>query len=205
MQYRSLSRQTPPTVEPVTLSEAKAHCRVDTTADDAYIAGLIQTAREWVESYLDRSIIHTQWVMRLDKFPDDGTMDLELPRPPMVASGTATAVAVTFTFENGTTSTYSTASYRVDRASTPGSVKTLYGQAWPPHLMDDNSISVTWWGGYGASGTDVPAPIRHAILMLVAHWYDGARQAAVSTGAVPQDVPFGVAALLDSMKWGTYR
>jgi uncharacterized phiE125 gp8 family phage protein len=204
VQYRSLTRQTQPAVEPVTLSEAKAHCRIDTSTDDAYVSSIITAAREWCEQYLDRSLVHTQWVMRFDKFPPDGTMDIELPRPPMATTGTATAVALTFTFENGTTSTYSTASYRVDRDGVPGTVKTLYGQTWPPHLQDDNAISVTWWGGYGASGTSVPAAIRHAILMLVAHWYES-RQAALATGAVPQDVPYGVKSLLDSQKWGSYR
>jgi uncharacterized phiE125 gp8 family phage protein len=204
VKYRSLTRQTPPAVEPVTLSEAKAHCRIDTNDDDAYVASLISAAREWCEQYLDRTLVYTQWVMRFDKFPPDGTMDIELPRPPMAAAGTATSVALTFTYDNGTTATYSSASYRVDRSSTPGAVKTLYGQTWPPHLQDDNAISVTWWGGYGASGQDVPAAIRHAMLMLVSHWYE-TRGATVSTGAVPQDVPFGVSSLLDSMKWGTYR
>jgi uncharacterized phiE125 gp8 family phage protein len=120
----------------------------------------------------------------------------------MAAAGTATAVALTFTFENGTTSTYSTASYRVDRAGTPGTVKTLYGQTWPPHLRDDNAISVTWWGGYGASGTSVPAAIRHAILMLIGTWYER-RAAADNAGG--GEVPFGVKSLLDSQRWGSYR
>ena len=202
MQYRSLTRQTAPAVEPVTLAEAKAHLRVDTATDDAYIGSLITAAREWCEQYLDRTLVHTQWVMRFDRFPPDGTQDIELPRPPIVASGTATAVALTFTFENGTMSTYSTASYRVDRASTPGAVKTLYGQAWPPHLQDDNSISVTWWAGYGASGTSVPAAIRHAMLMLVGMWYER-RMAADSMSG--NEIPFGVKSLLDSQKWGSYR
>jgi uncharacterized phiE125 gp8 family phage protein len=101
VQYRSLTRQTQPAVEPVTLSEAKAHLRVDTTADDAYIGSLISAAREWCEQHLDRTLVHTQWVMRFDSFPPDGTMDIELPRPPMATTGTATAVALTFTFENG--------------------------------------------------------------------------------------------------------
>jgi len=204
VQYRSLVRQTQPAVEPVTLAEAKAHLRVDTADDDTYITGLVRAAREWVEQYLDRTLVHTQWVMRFDKFPPDGTLDIELPRPPMVASGTATAVALTFTYENGDTATYSTASFRVDRASTPGAVKTNYGQTWPPHRQDDNAISVTWWAGYGASGSDVPAAIRHAMLMLCSHWYE-TRGATVATGAVPQDVPFGVSSLLDSVRWGSYR
>ena len=203
MQYRSLTRQTAPAVEPVTLSEAKAHCRIDTSLDDAYVSSLITAAREWVEQYLDRTLVHTQWVMRFDRFPPDGTMDIELPRPPMATAGTATAVALTFTFENGTTSTYSTASYRVDRNGVPGTVKTLYGQTWPPHLQDDNAISVTWWGGYGASGASVPAAIRHAILMLVGFWYDN--RSTVLVGSISNQLEFAVESLLSSQKWGSYR
>jgi uncharacterized phiE125 gp8 family phage protein len=196
VQYRSLVRQTQPAVEPVTLAEAKAHLRVDTADDDTYITGLIRAAREWVEQYLDRTLVHTQWVMRFDKFPPDGTLDIELPRPPMVASGTATAVALTFTFENGDTSTYSTASFRVDRASTPGAVKTLYGQTWPPHLQDDNAISVTWWAGYGASGSDVPQGVKNAMLMYVHELYEKRGNG---------EPPAAAKALLDAYRWGSYR
>jgi uncharacterized phiE125 gp8 family phage protein len=203
VQYRSLTRATAPAVEPVTLSDAKAHLRVDTATDDAYIGSLITAAREWCEQYLDRTLVHTQWVMRFDKFPPDGTHDIELPRPPMATAGTTTAVALTFTFENGTTSTYSTASYRVDRDGVPGTVKTLYGQTWPPHLQDDNAISVTWWGGYGASGTSVPAAIRHAILMLVGFWYE--HRSTVLVGSISKQLEFAVESLLSSQKWGSYR
>jgi uncharacterized phiE125 gp8 family phage protein len=196
VQYRSLVRQTQPAVEPVTLAEAKAHLRVDTADDDTYITGLVRAAREWVEQYLDRTLVHTQWVMRFDKFPPDGTLDIELPRPPMVASGTATAVALTFTYENGDTATYSTASFRVDRASTPGAVKTNYGQTWPPHRQDDNAISVTWWAGYGPSGSDVPQGVKNAMLLYVHELYEKRGNA---------EPPEAAKALLDAYRWGSYR
>ena len=196
MHYRSLVRQTQPAVEPVTLAEAKAHLRVDTADDDTYITGLVRAAREWVEQYLDRTLVHTQWVMRFDRFPPDGTLDIELPRPPMVASGTATAVALTFTYENGDTATYSTASFRVDRASTPGAVKTLYGQTWPPHLQDDNAISVTWWAGYGPSGSDVPQGVKNAMLLYVHELYEKRGNG---------EPPAAAKALLDAYRWGSYR
>jgi len=202
VQYRSLTRQTGPAVEPVSVAEAKAHLRVDTSDDDTYIGTLITAGREWCEQYLDRTLVNTQWVMRFDSFPPDGTHDIELPRPPMATAGTTTAVALTFTYENGTTATYSTASYRVDRNSTPGAVKTLYGQTWPPHLMDDNAVSVTWWAGYGAAGSSVPAAIRHAILMIVGILYE--KRAAAESGSL-NEVPFGVKSLLDSQRWGSYR
>jgi uncharacterized phiE125 gp8 family phage protein len=203
VQYRSLTRQTAPAVEPVTLAEAKAHLRVDTSDDDNYIGTLITAAREWCEQYLDRTLVHTQWVMRFDKFPDSGIEPVELPRPPMVMSGTATAVTVTFTQEAGPTSTYSTAEYRVDRNATPGAILPIYGSTWTPHRQDDNAISVTWWAGYGASGSSVPAAIRHAILMLVGHWYEF--RTSVLTGSISKEVEFGVKSLLDSQRWGSYR
>jgi len=202
VQYRSLTRQTAPAVEPVTLAEAKAHLRVDTSDDDTYIGTLITAAREWCEQYLDRTLVHTQWVMRFDKFPDSGIEPVELPRPPMVLSGTATAVTVTFTQEAGPTSTYSTAEYRVDRNATPGAILPIYGSTWTPHRQDDNAISVTWWAGYGATGSSVPAAIRHAMLMLIGTWYER-RASAYNAGG--SEVPFGVKSLLDSQRWGSYR
>ena len=47
MRYRSLKTLTQPTVEPVSLAEAKSHCRVDTDADVALISAYIKAAREW--------------------------------------------------------------------------------------------------------------------------------------------------------------
>ena len=203
MKYRSLTRQTGPAVEPVTLAEAKTHLRVDSTASDTEIAAMITAAREWCEQYLDRTLVHTQWVMRFDRFPTDGTEDIELPRPPMAMAGTATAVTLAYTLEDATTASYGTASYRVDRAATPGAVKTNYAGTWPPHLQDDNSISVTWWGGYGPSGASVPAAIRHAMLMLIAHWYDN--RGAVLIGSISKPLEFAVESLLSSQKWGSYQ
>jgi uncharacterized phiE125 gp8 family phage protein len=200
VQYRSLTRQTPPAVEPVTVAEAKAHLRVDISDDDTYIGTLITAAREWCEQYLDRTLVNTQWVMRFDSFP----YEIELPRPPIASSGTTTAVSLTYTLGDDSTATLSTATYRVDRNSTPGVVRQLRAGSWPGNLDDYNAVSVTWWAGYGSAGSSVPATIRHAILLLVGHWYES-RQAAVGTGAVPQDVPYGVKSLLSSQTWGSYQ
>ena len=198
-EYRSLNRATDPAVEPVSVSEAKAHLRVDTDDDDTYIGTLITAARQWAETYLDRSLVYTQWEMKLDMFP----WEIEMPRPPMAQDGTTTAVSITYTLnESLGTATLSTSEYRVDRASTPGVARTNYGGSWPSHLADQNSVTVTWWGGYGASGSDVPAAIRHAILMHVGHLYE--RRLAADNVA-SNEVPFGVKALLDSQSWGQYR
>jgi uncharacterized phiE125 gp8 family phage protein len=199
VQYRSLTRATPPAVEPVSVSEAKAHLRVDISDDDSYISTLITAAREWCEQYLDRTLINTQWTMRLDSFP----YEIELPRPPIATSGTATAVSLTYTLGDDSTATLSTTAYRVDRHSTPGVVRQLRAGTWPANLDDYNAVAVTWWAGYGPAGSSVPAAIRHAILMLVGHWYES--RSSVLTGSISKEIEFGVKSLLDSQRWGSYR
>ena len=195
---RSLRRVSGPEVEPVSVADAKLHLRVDSETDDTYIAGLISAAREWCEVYTDRTFVHTQYAMTMDTFP----WEIELPRPPVAVAAGNTATAVTYARETGGTDTLPTSEYRVDRNAEPGVIRTVYAGTWPSHLIDRNSITVTWWAGYGEDGTKVPKVVKSAILMLVGFWYER-RLAADQASA--NEVPFGVHALLDSIKWGSYR
>ena len=230
MKYRSLVRATDAVVNPVTLAEAKAHLRIDHSSEDTLISSLITTATRWAEDYCDRTFCHTQWRMSTDSFYGnvgspvqfglraDGNniegrqsvvpnLDTELPRPPMVRSGTATAVTITYTPAQGqSTATLSASEYRVDRESTPGVCRPLYGQTWPSHLLDFNSTTFTWWAGYSADGANVPGAAKSAILMLVAHlWKYREATSESSRLSVLHEVPYGVKALLDTLRWGSYR
>ena len=198
MRYRSLTRAAQPVVEPVSLADAKTHLRVDTESDDDHILALITAAREWCENYTQRTFIHTQWTMTFDTFP----WEIELPRPPVAVASGYTATTVAYVRETGGTANLPTSEYRVDRSAEPGVIRTVYAGTWPSHLLDRNSISVTWWGGYGEDGTKVPRVVRSAILMLVAYWYE--RRLAADQIA-SNAVPFGVSSMLDSIKWGDYR
>jgi len=196
VKYRSLTRTTPPVVEPVSVTEAKAHLRVDGDEDNFYIASLLSAAREWVEIYLDRTLIQTQWTIKLDRFPIG---DIELPRPPMRAM----PVSVTFTSESGASSVLASNLYRTDSASTPGVIRPLREADWPSYMDDANSITVTWWAGFGEDGRSVPAAIKHAILMLVGFWYE--HRSAVNVGSISKPMEFAVDSLLSSQKWGGYQ
>jgi uncharacterized phiE125 gp8 family phage protein len=190
-QYRSLKRLTAPSAEPVTLAEAKSHCRVDIADEDTLIQGYIATAREWVEDYIDRAIVGQRLMLTLDTFPGE----IELPRPPMIASGTATAVVITYVAnDSGTTATLATTSYRVDRDSTPGVIRTLYNGSWPSHIIDQNSVTVSWWAGYGDAAS-VPQRVKTAILMCVHELYTNR-----GNGSIPE----AAMRLLDSVSWGSY-
>lgn len=188
--YRSLRRTAAPAVEPVTLVEAKAHCRVDSTADDALITNLITTARELVEDYIDRALVTQRLVMKFDKFDSE----VELPRPPMASSGTVTAVTITYTIADGSTTTLPTTQYRVDRDSTPGRIRTIYNGSWPATLLDANAITVTWWAGYG-SASDIPQRVKSAMLMTILELYEKRGDG---------QMPDGAKRLLDTVSWGSY-
>jgi uncharacterized phiE125 gp8 family phage protein len=193
--YRSLFRQTAPAVEPVTLAEAKTQCRVDTADDDAYISTLIATARLYVEDVLDVSLITTVWETRYDCFP---LWEIILPRPPMQNA----AVTVTYRDEGGTVRTLSSVEYQVDHYVTPGRIYPKFEGVWPAVRGDENSVVVRWSAGYGASGSSVPSVIKHAILLLVSHWYE-TRQ-PVSQG-MQMPIPATFDTLMAASGWGGYR
>ncbi len=196
LKYRSIRRITEPTIEPVSIAEAKAHLRVDAdfTDDDLYIQSLISAARYHVETVSDRTLVRSQWQLKFDHFP---SWDLELPRPP-IATG---QISVTYV-PSGASAPVAFTNFREDRDSTPAVIRPQWNGTWPTCRGAENDVTVTYWAGYGDSTTSVPAPARHAILMLVAHWY-GTREAVIQGGMNP--VPMAVEILLGSINWGQYR
>lgn len=197
--YRSLRVHTPPVVEPVSLAEAKAQCRVDSADEDALIQSYITMAREYVEGTLDIACITQTLEARYDTFP---LWELILPRPPM-APGT---VLVTYRDEAGQMQTLSSASnaFQVDPYATPGRIYPLYEGVWPAVRGDENSVTVRWTAGYGSSGMSCPASIRGACLLLVAHWFE-MRQPVVVGYSQVLPVPATFDTLLAASGWGGYR
>lgn len=195
--YRSLVRTVQPVVEPVSLADAKVQCRVDTDAENAYIASLITIARQYVEDALDITICNSTWEARYDLFP---VWEIKLPRPPLRDA------TITVTYRNGDgtngTITSTAGQFRYDHLSVPGRIYPNWATAWPPVRGDENSVVVQFQAGYGADGTNVPAAIKHLILMLVAHWFE-ARQPAVQGSVMP--VPHTFETLLVHAGVGIYR
>ena len=205
-QYRSLVVSTASTSanRPVTVAEMKEHLRiVDSTDDDTYVGELIDVATTWCEDYCDRTFADTASTVA---FVDFFGTRIELPRPPVRLNATAANATVTISYVDtgGTSQTLTwaesgTQQFRLDRDHVPGLVYPKYLEVWPSVRLDDKSVQITYLAGYGGAQL-VPKPAHHAIKMLVGHWY--ANREAV--GSVGQDVPMGVAALLEPLKWKQY-
>jgi uncharacterized phiE125 gp8 family phage protein len=197
LRYRSLRRIAGPTVEPVSVAEAKAHLRIDSgfTDDDLYLQSLISAARIHVETVSDRTLIRSQWQMKMDVFP---SWDIELPRPPFAPGD----VTVSYVPSDAVYLPVSFTNFRIDGDATPAVIRPQWNGSWPSSRGAENDVTITYWAGYGPSSTDVPTPARHCVLMLVASWYAN-REAVVQGGMNP--VPMAVEVLLGAINWGQYR
>ncbi len=154
-----------PAVEPVSVSEAKAHLRLDGDVEDVLVGSLIVTSRLHVEAALGLALIHQGWRLSLDRWP--GLREpVRFPLRPI-----ASVTSVTVYAEDGTPAILPSESYLLDgHALSPRLIPQEGG--WPRPGRRANGIEIAFEAGIGAAAADVPAPLRHAILLLVAHWYE---------------------------------
>jgi uncharacterized phiE125 gp8 family phage protein len=182
----TLTMMSAPVLEPVTVSEAKAHLRLDGTAEDILVASLILTSRLHVEAALGVALITQGWRLTLDRWPEDGVVRFPLRPVQSVASVTVFAT-------DATPAVIPPEDYLLDgQALRPRLI--ARGGRWPPPGQFANGIEIAFSAGIGGAAADVPQPIRHAILLLVAHWYEHRDPLEVgSTGAA---IPAAVSDLL---------
>jgi uncharacterized phiE125 gp8 family phage protein len=177
----------PPTSEPVSLSEAKAQCRVDISDDDAYLTSLITVARQYCEAidwcaYLTQTIEY--WI---EDWPLDD--EIELPRPPLQS-----VTSIEYYDVHDMKTTLPTAVYAVDAVSVPGLIHLKYLQTWPvTQLRDYNAICITYQAGWDTPAY-MPIVIKQAMLLLIGHWYEN--REATTNGTVNRSIEFAVNALL---------
>lgn len=182
---------TAPTLEPLTVDEARAHCRIDDVAEDAYLSSLITASRQYCEKYTDRAFITQTWKLYLDSWPTQ----IELRKPTAIS-----VTSITYVDSAGDTQTLATSVYALDSVSEPGLVTLKHNQTWPTLRGDHNGIVVTFTAGYGAAASNVPETIKHAMKLLIGHWYRN-REAV---GQADDPTKMAVEALLWSERWGAY-
>ena len=156
---------TEPSVEPVNVPEAKTHLRVDHSTEDVYIGGLITAARRMAEMLTQRAFITQTIDLYLDEWPEAA---INIPFPPLQSVS-----SIKYKDTTGTEYTWDAANYIVDIGREPGRVVLADGVSWPSaSLYATSPITVRFLAGYGAAGSNVPAAIRQALLLLIGHLYE---------------------------------
>ena len=173
----------------LSLDEAKSHLRVDISDDDTLIQAFVSAATQHAEMFMRRALITRTYDYWLDAWPEERW--LRLPMPPLQS-----VTEIAYYDEDDTEATLSADDYLVDAKSTPGRVLLRNDASWPSvTLRVANGVRVRFVAGYGDAASDAPEDIRNAIRLLTGHFYEN-REAVVSTGAVPKELPFAVRALL---------
>jgi uncharacterized phiE125 gp8 family phage protein len=175
-----------PAAEPVSLAEAKAHLRIDADDEDALLAALIAAARMFVEKTLGLGLITQGWSYFLDFWPRSSCVTLPIAPVQGVDS-------VTLRDVNGGATELAASDYAVDVLSLPARL-VLKGGSPSVVARELNAFEIAFTAGYGDAASDVPAPIRHALLLLVAHWFE--RREPVVLGLGSAEVPTTIAGLL---------
>lgn len=177
---------TPPVEEPVSLAEVKQHLKLETDADDSLLATLIAAARVALETRTRRIFISQGWRLYLDGMPRKRMLDL--PILPLVSID-----AVTIYDGTGDPIILPPTDYLADVLSEPPRLRFNTGLSTGPGI-DMNGIEIDVTAGYGAPA-DVPAPLRTAMLQLVALWFE--RREPVSFGGAVAVLPESVQALTE--------
>jgi hypothetical protein len=185
--YTTLVSVVPPLVEPVTVTLARRHCRIDTVDDDDLLAIYITTARLLAENFLSRALITQTLAYSISQSPPTGgwpvtlmapiilplwlpfellyQRPIELPRAPVQS-----IVSVTSTNPDGTTNTLlpGPTGYSFDTTLEPSRI--LLGSGYQP--LPEQDVTITFVAGYGDTSASVPQQIVTAILFTVAWLYE---------------------------------
>ena len=160
-------RTVAPANMPVSLAEAKAHLRVDHDDQDDLITAQIKAATANLDGWsgiLGRALITQTWRQDFAGFAD---------RLPLPVSPVITIVSISY-FDAGNVQQVVDAGLYDLFADARGAYVTLQpGQSWPWVHRRDEAVSITFTAGYGLA-SDVPEPIRQAILLMVQRLFDGA-------------------------------
>ena len=162
----------PPAQRVLTLDEVKAHLRVQHNAEDGLIASLMLAAEQYLDGrngILGRALVEQQYRLYLREWP---TGQQKLPFPPLM-----NVLSISYIDENGIEDVLPADDYEVEIAGYVGGF--VLGVEMVESLNNLPALNagvkypvrVLYRAGYGPSGTDVPQPIRQAMLLMIGHWY----------------------------------
>lgn len=158
---------TPPTDKPISVEDAREHCRLDADLETSYLATCIAAATAYAETQTGRPICQRGFEWRRDTFPcDDEDWQLRIPRPPLVA-----VTGFTYVDEAGATQTLAASVYEALDANAPilpGRLVLKPQQSWPSTQAGKaQAVKVAFTAGYGTTANPVPDDLKHAIRLVV--------------------------------------
>lgn len=187
--FNALQRIAAPATTPITLSEVKAQLRVEGPDDDVILTRIINVAVAYTDAQgaLGQAMITQTWAQWMGANP---TQSIKLMLGPVQSVS-----AVKYYDLDGVLQTDSLSKYEVFGTGLTTTVQPKSGEKWPVAQDRADAIKIEFVVGYGDAPADVPDTVRHAMLLLVGHWYDNREVELI--GSISKTLPFGYEPLLN--------
>lgn len=167
---------TGPSSEPITLQEAQDHLNFRSGQED-YIDSLIVTARVSIERYLNRALITQEWKVFYDCWHGElkipfGNLQLRASAigPPAVEKR---PLVKYYNTDGDLTTLDEDDFYWVVNTTDPARIVRKYDAVYPQlQIGRPDAIEITFLCGFGSGPSDVPAPIKHAMKLLITDYFE---------------------------------
>jgi Phage gp6-like head-tail connector protein len=207
--YAALRVLDPPGSEPVTIDQARRHCRIDNDYDDDLLQMYLTSARTWAETWLNRALFTTKLQYNVTWSPPPTATPLvpqslivfPLNWPPLVKRPIELPRAPAVSVEQimwGPIDDMRLADpedYDLNLNVEPGYI------AVKPQLLPripQQSMVIDYTAGNDPADLSIiPAPIRHAILIGAANAYE-------NRGDIAAEMPAAFYRLLDPWRLWTF-
>lgn len=207
-----------PSIEPVTVAEARSQVRQDITDDDAQLTMMIASARRLCEAWSHLCFINQTFDLFIDRIftgPGIGfygtayspgfagyTLYANPQRDNQIVLPHGPLQSVTY-FKyydtSGDLQTWASSNYLVSTGSVRGRVAPKQNNYFPTTADQIDAINVRYVAGYGATADLVPSLAKSAILLALGHLYE--HREATSDMSL-SEIPLGAKDLLKGLSGG---
>lgn len=157
-----------PTVEPISMTTARLHLRLDTSGsppshpDDSLVSSLITAVRQNAEDYSGLKIAPGTYEVRADSFKD---FEIELQTWPVTAISSISYVDL-----NDDAQTLASSEYTLDTYTRPARLKAT--TTFPAAKEVTIRFTAGFTDGQSPNPYPMPKPLESAMLLMLGHLYD---------------------------------
>jgi|14_taG_2_1085336.scaffolds.fasta_scaffold06066_4 uncharacterized phiE125 gp8 family phage protein len=177
-----------PLKKPISLNEVKDQLRVEHTDEDLLINRLINVAIAYtdVKGVLGQAMITQKWGQWIAANP---------PKEVKLLLGPVQGVtAIRYYDEDGVLQLDDYNNYDIFGTESYTTISPKTNYSWPTTQRRSDAIKIEYEIGFGDNPSDVPETVRHALMLLIGHWYDNRENTQMDELS---DIPFGFMELLN--------
>jgi len=164
------TRLTDPSIEPISVREAKEQIRSTQPQGDVMIMRFIRAARDAAEAAMNRGLLTQTWQLTLNRFADVIWLPQAAPLQNDALATPSTAVIVEYYDIDGVLQTLASSAYYVDTVCRPARLLRAPQHVWPNTQSDrlTGSVVITYVVGW-TTPEAIPERIKHGIRLYVGY------------------------------------